>query len=71
MRNLSHTVKAQNVSLVWEQGRNDDRSVLHAKGCQHTAKRFFRGTEYILAVADFDLDGILADDFFHVAPCAR
>lgn len=70
-RNFSHTVKVENVSLVWEQGVKGDRSVLHAKGCQHTKKRFSRGVEYILAVADFDLSGVQADDHYHVAPCAR
>lgn len=70
-KNFSHTVKASAVSLVWENGTSGDRSVLHAKGCSHVKARYSRGTEYIVGQVDFDLESVLADDYFDVAPCAR
>lgn len=68
--NFSHKVLAPKVDLVNVQSMSLDRAELHATGCAHTKKRFVRGAEYISS-GEFDLTKVGADDYFHVAPCAR
>lgn len=57
--NFEHEVKATEVELHYSEAVG--RATIHKAGCKHAAD----------SKRPFDLAGVGADDFFHVAPCAR
>lgn len=64
----THTIKATDITIAYPStGPNAGHAVIHATGCKHTSRKSTYGT----AVHVGEGFKFGADDFFHVAPCAR
>lgn len=70
--NFSHNIKAASISLAYFHDyvvKGGPEVQVHATGCAHEKKAYM-----VRPLAETGPEfqaGILADDYFHVAPCAR
>lgn len=70
--NFSHNIKADSIAILHfeeEAVANGETAQVHAAGCAH-ARKAYRSVPLDQSGPDFQA-GIMQDDYFYVAPCAR